>query len=108
MTAFSSNLPLVLAVAGLLFGGIGMACCGGGRRAQESAKGTLITLLRNSLIGTTLGVFLGGMSGAAVGRMQSPELMPVFLNFFAGVLFGFLLGLIASLILSAKRKPVTA
>ncbi len=108
MTAFSSKLPPVLAVAGLLFGGIGMACFGGGRRAQETATGTLITLLRNSLIGTALGVFVGGMSGFALGRMQSQELITLFSTVFASVLFGFLLGLIVSLILSAKRKPTAA
>ncbi len=108
MTALSSQLPLVLAVAGLLVGAIGMACFGGGHRAQESVKWTLITLLRNSLIGATLGVLVGGMSALALGRTQSQQLITLFSTFFAGVFVGFLLGLIVSLLLSAKRKPTAA
>ena len=105
MTAVSSMLPIVLTVVGLLVGGIGIACFGGGRRAQESAKAMLSALVRNALLGTALGVLIGGMSGLALGRVQSQEPPTLFATFFAGVFFGFLMSLIVSLIVSIKRKP---
>ena len=108
MTALSSQLPVVLTAAGLLFGAIGMACFGNSRPAQENAKEALIALVRNALIGVGIGSVVGGISGLIVGRMQSPEDTTFFTTFFAGVVFGFVLGLIGALITSVKRQQAAS
>ena len=107
MTAVSSGLPIVLAVAGVLFGGIGTACFGGSHRAHENAQGVLSMLMRNTLIGTGTGVLVGWLGAFASGRSHPQDPITLFGTVFAGVLFGFLLGIVLSLIVSAKRKPTT-
>ena len=107
MTAESSRLPAVLAVGGLMCGGIGMALFGSGRRARGNASSALSAVMVNISIGSIIGILAGGMGGLALGRLQSQPPILLFVTFFSAVILCFVAGVIVALIVSALRKPAT-